>query len=78
MTKPTDRPDLPPPTSAATWRVMAMASIPPALISLHRAVDISTHHNWRLDLEEIDRVEAMWELLDLDSTSHGFVLSLRE
>lgn len=77
MTKPTDRPDLSPPTSRAAWRVMAMASIPPALMSLHRAVEISGAHNWRLDLEDIERIEAIWELLDLDSTSHGFVLSLR-
>ena len=76
MTKLTARPERSPPTSRAAWRVMAMASIPPALMSLHRAVDISGAHNWRLNLADIDRIEAMWELLDLDSTSHGFVLSL--
>jgi hypothetical protein len=77
MTKPTDRSDSSPLLSKGMWRVLTRASVPPALISLHRALHLSTAHNWRLDLQDIDRVESMWELLDLDSTSHGFVLSLR-
>lgn len=77
MTKPIDRSDLSRPTDRAMWRVLMKASIPPALTSLHRALDISAAHNWRIDLGDIERVEAVWELLDLDSSSHGFVLSLR-
>lgn len=77
MTKPTDRSDLFPLVSEAMSRLVLKALVPPALTSLHRALHLSRAHNWRLDLEDIDRVESMWELLDLDPTSHGFVLSLR-
>lgn len=77
MKKPTNRSDLSPRIGRGMWRVLKRASVPPALTSLHCALDISTAHNWRLDLADIDRVESMWELLDLDSTAHGFVLALR-
>jgi hypothetical protein len=78
MTKPKDTADLTPPISAAVSRVVLKALVPPALTSLHRALFLSTAYHWKLDLEDVERVESMWELLDLDSTSHGFVLALHD
>jgi hypothetical protein len=75
MTTPKDT--LSPPTRWATAHVMS-AVIPPALTSLLRAVEISAAENWRLELIDIEHIEAMWEMLDADSMAHGFVLSLRD
>ena len=78
MTKPKDRSDISPAIAPGMARLIMKAMIPPALTSLHCALELSEPHDWRLDLEDIERIEAVWELLDLDSSSHGFVLSLRD
>jgi hypothetical protein len=55
---------------------ISLAFVTPALDSFLHAVAFCAAEGWNLDLLDIERVEAMWELLDCDSTSHGFVLAL--
>jgi hypothetical protein len=78
MTEPKDNRNLASPTSRRVAQMLMGGLVPPALTSLRRALGISAAYDWRLDVEEIERVESMWELLDLDSTSHGFVLALED
>lgn len=53
-----------------------LAFMTPALQSLVRAVELGAEERWELALMDIERVEAMWEMLDAFSTAHGFVLAL--
>jgi hypothetical protein len=78
MTEPKKDRDLVSPLNEGLARLLMGGLVPPALTSLRRALGISAAYDWRLDLEDIDRVESMWELLDLDSTSHGFVIALED
>jgi hypothetical protein len=55
---------------------ISLAFITPPLRSLIRAVELGAEERWELALVDIERVEAMWEMLDARSTSHGFVLAL--
>jgi hypothetical protein len=45
-------------------------------MSLSKACALGVVRGWRLPLENIRRVEALWEEIDGDSTAHGFVLEL--
>jgi hypothetical protein len=77
MTKPTDRSDLSPLATKGMWRVLmrSFGSTGPDLTASRSSPVSATqlaagsagHRPCRIDVE----------LLDLDSTSHGFVLSLR-
>ena len=78
MTEPKDNRKLASPMSPHVAQMLMGGLVPPALTSLRRALGISAAYDWRLHVEEIERGESMWELLDLDSTSHGFVLALRD
>jgi len=53
-----------------------LAFMTPPLQSLVRAVDLADKESWELSLADIVRVEALWEMLDSHSISHGFVLTL--
>jgi hypothetical protein len=55
---------------------ISLAFVTPSLDSFLRAVAFCDAEGWNLDLLDIERVEAIWEVLDCDSTSHGFVLAL--
>jgi len=55
---------------------ISLAFMTPPLDSLLRAVAFCAEEGWGLALIDIVRVEAIWEMLDAYSTSHGFVLSL--
>lgn len=48
----------------------------PPLDAFLRAVAFCGAEGWNLDLLDVEHVEAMWELLDGRSASHGFVLAL--
>ena len=55
---------------------ISLAFMTPSLQSLIRAVELGADERWDLALIDIERVEAVWEMLDAFSTSHGFVLAL--
>ena len=55
---------------------ISVAFMTPPLQSLIRAVELGAEERWELALIDIERVEAMWEMLDAFSTAHGFVLAL--
>jgi len=55
---------------------ISLAFMTPPLDSLLHAVEFCAVEGWGLALIDIERVEAMWEMLDAYSTSHGFVLAL--
>lgn len=55
-----------------------LAFMTPPLRSLVRAIELGAEERWDLTLTDVRRVEAMWEMIDAFSTSHGFVLTLTE
>jgi hypothetical protein len=55
---------------------ISLAFMTPPLQSLIRAVELGAEERWELALIDIERVEAMWQMLDVVSISHGFVLAL--
>ncbi|CAN5333668.1 hypothetical protein BH10PSE6_BH10PSE6_54690 [soil metagenome] len=66
-------------SSWAKWQRSASISLAFMTLpfdSLLRAVAFCGEEGWGLALIDIERVEAMWEMLDAFSTSHGFVLAL--
>jgi hypothetical protein len=65
--------------SWAKWQRSAsisLAFMTPPLRSLLRAVEFCCEEHWNLELLDIERVEARWEMIDPFSESHGFVLAL--
>src|SRR5690349_20558134 len=66
-------------SSVARWTratSISLAFMTPPLQSLIRAIELAAEERWELALVDIERVEAMWEMLDAFSTAHGFVLAL--
>lgn len=57
---------------------ISLAFMTRPLQSLIRAIELGAEERWELALADIERVEAMWEMCDAFSTSHGFVLALTE
>jgi hypothetical protein len=57
---------------------ITLAFMTPSLQSLIRAVELGAEERWELALVDIECVEAMWEMCDAYSTSHGFVLGLTD
>lgn len=55
---------------------ISLGFMTPSLQSLIRAIELGAEERWELALIDIERVEAVWEMLDAFSTSHGFVLAL--
>jgi hypothetical protein len=66
-----------PPTSWAVIRLTCNI-LPPRLRSLLRALELADVEGWGFGPADVARVEAYWEMLEDDSTAHGFVLTLRE
>jgi len=58
------------PSSRRTASI-SLAFMTPSLQSLIRAVELGADERWDLALIDIERVEAVWEMLDAFSTSHG-------
>lgn len=52
--------------------------LPPSFRSLLRALDLAPIYGLGLDRLDVERVEALWEMLEDDSTAHGFVLARRD
>lgn len=52
--------------------------LPPSFRSLLRALHLAPVHGLGLDRLDVERVEALWEMLEDDSTAHGFVLARRD
>ena len=50
----------------------------PAMQALLDATDCAAHEDNGFALNDVDRVESYWEMLDSLSTAHGFVLALRD
>ena len=73
-----DKPALMPPSTFKLVKVLQNSATSVAANSLRRALAISIEFDWSFDLDKVERVEALWELLDGDATSHGFVLRLRD
>jgi hypothetical protein len=55
-----------------------LAFMTPRLRSLLRAIEFCCEERWNLELLDVERVEAVWEMVDAVSISHGFVLALRD
>jgi len=51
--------------------------VPTELAALMDAVESAAEEGSGFDLLDIDRVEAFWQMVEMFSTAHGFVLSLR-
>jgi hypothetical protein len=66
-----------PPMSGAVWRLTRKV-LPQRLGSLLRALELAPIEGWGFGAPDVARVEAYWELLEDDSTAHGFVLALRD
>lgn len=71
-----DRDTASPIAQARRTASISLAFMTPPLRSLIRAVELGAEERWELALMDIERVEAIWEMLDAYSTSHGFVLAL--
>jgi hypothetical protein len=63
----------------ARWKVtrLGLDAVPPAHVSLMRGLDMAEDDGRGFGLLDVERAEAVWELLEGDSTAHGFVLVLR-
>jgi hypothetical protein len=66
-----------PPERLAT-RLFLANPLPPRLTSLLRALELAPIHGLGVDRLDVERVEALWEMLEVDSTAHGFVLARRD
>jgi hypothetical protein len=66
-----------PPMKLAALRLL-WNPLSPSLRSLLRALDLAPIYGLGLGRLDVARVEASWEMLEDDSTAHGFVLTLRD
>ena len=66
-----------PPTSWAVVRLTCNV-LPPRLRSLLRALELAEAEGWGFGPVDVAQVEAYWEMLEDDSTAHGFVLTLHK
>ena len=67
-------------SSNAAYRIALMTAcpVPLAMSSLMRACGIAGAERGGPAMIDIARVESVWELIDDESTAHGFVLALRD
>jgi hypothetical protein len=66
-----------PPLSLSTLR-MLWSPIGPRLHSLLRGLDLALLYDQGFGPLDVACVESSWEMLEDDSTAHGFVLTLRD
>lgn len=71
-----DRNGIVPPGAFHRASSISLAFMTPALQALIRAIELGAEERWEVALVDVERVEAMWEMIDAFSASHGFVLKL--
>ena len=69
---------VPSPTRRLATLHLLSRPLSPSLQSLLRALELAPMYGLGFDRIDVARVEAQWEMLEDDSTAHGFVLALRD
>jgi hypothetical protein len=68
----------PSPPKRPTALLLSANPLPPSFKSLLRALELAPVSGLGLDRLDVERVESLWEMLEDDSTAHGFVLTRRD
>src|ERR1700760_1095948 len=69
---------IPSPPKRLSTLLLLSNPLSPSLSSLLRGLELTAMEGLGLDRLDVARVESVWQMLEDDSTAHGFVLARRD